>query len=60
MEDQKKYRNALIITVIAVVIVGIVFLTALITAVVDTSKAVEYDLNCVAEPIDKPLTDCRR
>lgn len=65
MNEEKKLRNAFIVAAVAVVVVGIVFVATMIIALgqlakatVD-SKADMYDLDCMAQPIEKPLTECK-
>lgn len=63
--ENEKLRRAFIVAAVAVVVVGIVFVATMIIALgqlakatVD-SKATQYDLNCLTEPVEKPLTECR-
>ena len=58
-DEEKKLRNAFIVAAVAVVVVGIVFVTMMVVAIKQTSEATKYDLNCLAEPTNKPLTECR-
>lgn len=58
--ENEKLRRAFIVAAVAVVIVGIVFVTMMVVAIKQTSEAVKYDLNCLAEPINKPLTECKK
>ena len=65
MNENEKLRRAFIVAAVAVVVVGIVFVATTIIvlgqltkATVD-SKANMYDLNCLTEPVEKPLTECR-
>ena len=64
--ENEKLRRAFIVASVAVVVVGIVFVATMIIvlgqltkATVD-SKANMYDMNCVAQPIEKPLEECRK
>lgn len=59
MNENEKLRRAFIVAAVAVVIVGIVFVTMMVVAIKQTSEATKYDLNCLAEPTNKPLTECR-
>ena len=65
MNENEKLRRAFIVAAVAVVVVGIVFVATMIIALgqlakatVD-SKADMYDLDCVTQPIEKPLTECK-
>lgn len=65
MTENEKLRRAFIMAAVAVVVVGIMFVATMIIALgqltkatVD-SKANMYDLDCVTQPIEKPLTECR-
>lgn len=58
-DEEKKLRNVFIVAAVAVVVVGIVFVTMMVVAIKQTSEATKYDLNCLAEPTNKPLTECR-
>lgn len=65
MNENEKLRRAFIVATVAVVVVGIVFVVTMIIALgqlakatVD-SKADMYDLDCVTQPIEKPLEECR-
>lgn len=64
-DEEKKLRNAFIVAAVAVVVVGIVFVATMIIvlgqltkATVD-SKANMYDMDCVTQPIEKPLEECK-
>lgn len=64
--ENEKLRRAFIVAAVAVVVVGIVFVATMIIALgqlakatVD-SKAPQYDLNCLTEPVERPLTECRK
>lgn len=57
--ENEKLRRAFIVAAVAVVVVGIVFVTMMVVAIKQTSEATKYDLNCLAEPTNKPLTECR-
>lgn len=59
VDENEKLRRAFIVAAVAVVVVGIVFVTMMVVAIKQTSEAVKYDLNCLAEPTNKPLTECR-
>ena len=65
MNENEKLRRAFIVAAVALVIVGIVFIITMIIALgqlteaMQSSKASVYDLNCVTQLIEKPLTECR-
>lgn len=65
MNENEKLRRAFIVAAVAVVVVGIVFVATMIIvlgqlakATVD-SKANMYDMDCVTQPIEKPLEECK-
>ena len=65
MNENEKLRRAFIVAAVAVVVVGIVFVATMIIvlgqlakATVD-SKANMYDMDCVIQPIEKPLEECK-
>ena len=65
MDENKELRRAFIASAVALVVVGIVFVATTIIvlgqltkATVD-SKATQYNLNCLTEPVERPLTECR-
>lgn len=63
--EDDKLRRAFLASAIALVIVGIVFIVTMIIALgqlteaTRSSKASVYDLNCVTQLIEKPLTECK-
>lgn len=63
--EDDKLRRAFLASAIALVIVGIVFIITMIIALgqlteaTQSSKASVYDLNCVTQLIEKPLTECK-
>ena len=64
--EDEKLRRAFLASAVALVIVGIIFVATMIIALgqltkatVD-SKANMYDLDCVTEPVERPLTECKR
>lgn len=59
VDENEKLRRAFIVAAVAVVVVGIVFVTMMVVAIKQTSEATKYDLNCLAEPTNKPLTECK-
>ena len=66
MDENKELRRAFIASAVALVVVGIVFVATMIivlgqlTKVTVDSKANMYDMNCVTQPIEKPLEECRK
>lgn len=60
MKESDKIKRAFIVAAVAVIVVGIVFVTMMVVAIKQTSEAVKYDLNCLAEPTSKPLTECKK
>ena len=65
MNENKELRRAFIASAVALVVVGIVFVATMIivlgqlTKVTVDSKANMYDMNCVTQPIEKPLDECK-
>lgn len=60
MEDEKKLKVALWAAVITVLVMGIALVVTTVWSVQRTSDAIKYNLDCVSEPIEKPLTECRK
>lgn len=60
MKESDKIKRAFIVAAVAVIVVGIVFVTMMVVAIKQTSEATKYDLNCLAEPTNKPLTECKK
>lgn len=66
MDEDEKLRRAFVASAVALVIVGIIFVATMVIALgqltkatVD-SKANMYDLDCVTEPVERPLTECKQ
>lgn len=65
MEEDKKIRRAFIASAVATIIVGIIFIITIavsliqINSAVEETKANKYDLNCLTQAIEKPLTECK-
>jgi len=59
MNEDKKLRIALWALVIVTVIASIALVATTVWSVKRTTDAIKYDLNCVTEPTQKPLTDCK-
>lgn len=62
--EDKKLRRAFIASVIAVVISGIILVATCVVSLIQIgratdSNATKYDMNCVTQPIEKPLTECK-
>lgn len=65
MNENEKLRRAFVVSAVATIAVGIIFV--IVTAVslmhigdaVEKAPAVHYDLNCLTQPIEKPLTECK-
>lgn len=60
MEDEKKLKVALWAAVITVLVMGIALVVTTVWSVQRTADAIKYNLDCVSEPIEKPLTDCKQ
>lgn len=65
--SEKDSNLAYIGGIIMLVIVGLMIVGFMIATLVgvartieDKSKAPQYDLNCLTEPVEKPLTECRK
>lgn len=65
MEEKDKLRRAFIASAVALVAVGIIFVVVTTVSLMHIGDAVEkapvvhYDLNCLTQPIEKPLTECK-
>lgn len=59
MSEEKKLKIAMWASVIVTVIASIALVVTTVWAVKRTTDAIKYDLNCVTEPTQKPLTDCK-
>lgn len=66
MKNEKdNLTKAFLAAAIATVATGLVFIIIMVITLIDmgaTMKSYEaekYDLNCVTQPIEKPLTDCK-
>lgn len=65
MNENEKLRRAFIATTVALIITGIIFVVTMVVSLIQISSAVEetkankYDLNCLTQVIEKPLTECR-
>ena len=57
--DEKKLAIILWAVVGAVLALSIVLVALMVSAVQRTSEAVRYDLDCVTEMNDSPLTECK-
>lgn len=64
--DEKESKLAYIGGIILLAIIGLMIVGFMITTVVgvartieDKNKAAQYDLNCLTEPVERPLTECR-
>lgn len=66
MKDEKdNLTKAFLAAAIATVVTGLVFVIIMVITLIDMGatmkkyEADKYDLNCVTQPIEKPLTDCK-
>lgn len=65
MNEDKKLRHAFIATTVALIITGIIFIVTMVVSLAQINSAVEetkankYDLNCLTQVIEKPLTECK-
>lgn len=66
MKDEKdNLTKAFLAAAIATVVTGVAFIVIMVITLIDmgaTMKSYEaekYNLNCVTQPIEKPLTDCK-
>lgn len=65
MNENDKLRRAFIASAVALVVVGIMFVVTVfatlvqISSVIEETKANKYDLNCLTQEIEKPLTECK-
>lgn len=64
MNEKDKLRRAFIASAVALVAVGIIFVVTVCVSLSQIGKAtdaqaIKYDMNCLAQPIEKPLTECK-
>lgn len=65
MNENEKLRRAFIATTVTLIIAGIIFIITMvislaqINSAVEETKANKYDLNCLTQVIEKPLTECK-
>lgn len=64
MNEDKKLRRAFVASAVALVAVGIMFVVTVCVSLSQLGKAtdaqvIKYDMNCLTQPIEKPLTECR-
>ena len=64
--DEKESKLAYIGKIILLVIIGLMivgFMIATVVVVTGTidgkNKAAQYNLNCLTEPVERPLTECK-
>ena len=64
--DEKESKLAYIGKIILLVIIGLMIVGFMIATVVvvtgtidDKNKSTQYNLNCLTEPVERPLTECR-
>lgn len=62
--DDKKIRKAFIASVIALIVVGVIFVVIMCVSLSQIGKATDahatkYNMNCLTQPIEKPLTECK-
>lgn len=60
MNEDKRLKIAMWASVIVTVIASIALVATTIWSVKRTTDAIKYDLNCVTEPMQSPLTDCKK
>lgn len=64
MDENKKLRRAFIASAVALVAVGIMFVVTVCVSLSQIGKAtdaqaIKYDMNCLTQQIEKPLTECK-
>lgn len=62
-ENKLAYIGGIVLLVITgLMIVGFTIATVIVVArtIEDNNKAPQYDLNCLTEPAEKPLTECKK
>lgn len=65
MNEKDKLRRAFVASAVALVAVGIIFIVVTTVSLMHIGDAVEkaptvrYNLNCLTQPIEKPLTECK-
>jgi hypothetical protein len=65
MNENKRIKKAFIVSAISLIIVGIIFVITIIASLIQigqatSSQANVYDMNCLTQPIEKPLTECKK
>lgn len=65
MNEDKRIKKAFIISAISLIIVGIIFVITIVASLIQIGQATNsqanvYDLNCLTQPIEKPLTECKK
>ena len=65
MNEDKRIKKAFIISAISLIIVGIIFVMTIVVSLIQIGRATDsqantYDLNCLTQPIEKPLTECKK
>lgn len=64
-DDDKKIKKAFLASVVALIVVGVIFVVTMCVSLsqigreTDT-RAKKYDMNCLTQPIEKPLTECKK
>ena len=62
--DDKKIKKAFIASVVALIVVGVIFVAIMCVSLVQIGRATDtqatkYNMNCLTQPIEKPLTECK-
>lgn len=65
MNEDKRIKKAFIISAISLIITGIIFVITIVSSLSQIGKAtdaqaIKYDMNCLTQPIEKPLTECKK
>ena len=58
-EDKTRAKLWALVAAVFVLVFGAIILTGITLGAKRTSEIVEYDMNCLSEPKQNPLVDCR-
>ena len=58
-ETEKRIKIGILIATLVTIVAGIIVVTAIITETKRGAEAARYDLECLTEPRQRPLEECR-
>lgn len=59
-EDKTRVKLWALVAAVFVMVFGAIIITDITLGLKRASEIVEYDLNCLTEPRQKPLEECKR